>query len=279
MEQLPVRFPALDGRVLAGTVTTGDVEPRAAVLILSALGVPHRFYHRFAGHLADRGYATFSFDYRGVGASQDRPLRDDPAALLDWARLDIPAAIDAARARWPGLPLHAIGHSFGGQSFGLHDRAGTFERVVIVAAGSGDLTVYPLALRWRYHALLAAGAPAVALVGYAPAWMGIGEDLPAGVLRQWSRWCRTRGYARGAPEVGPTHYADLTAPMLFIELPGDTMVPPGAAAELRSWYTGAAVEHQVVAAEELPADLQGHFAAFKGGGQAMWARIVAFFDR
>lgn len=279
MDQTAVQFAAVDGRPLTGTVTTGDGPPRAAVLVLSALGVPHRFYHRFAGHLADRGFAVLGFDYRGVGASQDRPLKDDPACLLDWARLDIVGAIAEARARWPDLPLYAVAHSFGGQSFGLHEAAGAFARVVIVAAGSGDLTVYPPALRWRYHALLAAGVPAVALLGYAPGWMGLGADLPAGVLRQWSRWCRTRGYARGAPEVGATHYGELRAPMLFIELPGDEMVPPGPAAELRGWFTGADVEHAVVPAHELPADLQGHFGAFKGGGQAMWARVVAFLER
>ena len=40
------------------------------VLIVSAMGVPQRFYADFAEWLASQGHAVMSFDYRGVGESR-----------------------------------------------------------------------------------------------------------------------------------------------------------------------------------------------------------------
>ncbi len=272
-----VQFVAADGRRLGGTLHVPDGHARAAVVVNNALGVPHTFYRRFAAHLAGRGFAVLTYDYRGLGASCDRPLRDDPATLSDWARLDAPAAIEEARRRWPDLAIHGLGHSFGGQALGLHPRAAEFARIVVIGAGSGDLSLYPVIRRTGYRALLSMAPLAGALFGYAPGWFGLGADLPTGVPAEWSRWCHTRGYARAA--VAPTYYAELTAPMLFLDLPSDTMAPPGPAAELRSWYTHAAVEHHTVTLGELPIVAHGHFGAFRAGGEPLWSRVAEFLGR
>ena len=70
-------------------------EPTLAVLVSSGTGFPKGFYERFARHLAGRGAAVLTYDYRGIAGS--RP--DDLAALgmdyPDWGRLDMPAALDA----------------------------------------------------------------------------------------------------------------------------------------------------------------------------------------
>ena len=38
------------------------------------------------------------------------------------------------------------------------------------------------------------GSPLTRLLGYAPAWSGLGEDLPKGVFEQWVRWVMNERY-------------------------------------------------------------------------------------
>lgn len=274
MEPVDLRFPAMDGRVLAASVYA-PAAPRAALTILSALGVPRGYYRRFATWLAERDVAVLTFDYRGVGGSRAGSLRRDPAVLLDWARLDANAAIDFSLARWTGVPQWGLGHSFGGQAFGLTPRAGDLDGAVVVAAGSGDLTLYPPSLRRRYAFLLGVAVPFVsAIVGYVPGSLGIGEDLPAGVVRQWASWCLTPGYVRGALGRDETLHHRIDAPMRFYDFPDDTFAPLAASAELRSWYAAARVTHRTISPEELGAEAIGHFGFFRPGPtEAVWAEI------
>lgn len=274
MEPVDFRFAAPDGRVLAATAHA-PATPRAALVILSAVGVPRPYYRRFAAWMAARDVAVLSFDYRGVGESKTLPLRRDPAVILDWARLDATAAIDLALDRWAGLPLWALGHSFGGQALGLTPRGRDLAGAVVVAAGSGDLSLYPPPLRRRYSFLLGTALPVVtAFTGYVPGRLGIGEDLPTGVVRQWASWCLTPGYVRGALGLDATHHHRLDVPMRFYDFPDDTLAPPRAAAELRSWYTAARIAHRTVVPAELGVAHVGHFGFFRPGPtESLWAEI------
>ena len=273
MEEL--RVVALDGRPLAATLFA-PASPRAALVVNSALGVKRSYYARFAAALAERGVAVLTYDYRGVGGSVIGRLRDEHATLLDWAQLDVGGALDAARARFPGVPVWGLGHSFGGQAFGLTARALELDGLVIVAAGSGDLRLYPQALAWKYRLLLTAVPAIGAAWGYIPRQFGLGEDLPAGVVGQWGRFCRTPGYVRGAVAEDGLHYRNIRRPMAFVEVPDDDYAPAAAAAELRSWYTGAtSVRHRIYTPAELGMPKIGHFGMFRRGPtERIWADIA-----
>ena len=84
----PITLKALDGATLGAHRFGAAGTARASVVIGPAMGVPAAFYHRFAAHLAQSGYAVTTFDYRGIGASLDRALRGHPARLSDWFALD-----------------------------------------------------------------------------------------------------------------------------------------------------------------------------------------------
>lgn len=266
---------ALDGRPLAATLHLPDDAIRAAVVVLGALGVPRRYYRAFAAWLADHGVATLTFDYRGCGESRSVPLRRDPAVLLDWARLDAAAAIDQARIRF-GAPVWAVGHSFGGQSIGLTPRGLDLAGAVIVAAGSGELSLYPAGLRRGYQLRLAALPAVTGLFGYVPGRLGVGEDLPSGVVRQWADWCRTPDYARGALGTESTHHHRITAPVRFIDVSDDSFAPAGPAAALRGWYSHAKTSHRVVTPAELGVRRFGHFGPFRAGvAEPIWIDVLA----
>jgi predicted alpha/beta hydrolase len=63
---------------------------------------------------------------------------------------DAPAFVAALAERFPGLPLHGIGHSLGGQTFALLENTERFSSITVVAAGAGDLRIYPPHLRALY---------------------------------------------------------------------------------------------------------------------------------
>jgi predicted alpha/beta hydrolase len=72
-------------------------EPRAAVLVVPAMGVTQAYYAPFAQWLAAQGFLAATFDYRGIGQSRHGSLRKVETDILDWARLDCAAMIDAMR--------------------------------------------------------------------------------------------------------------------------------------------------------------------------------------
>ncbi|MDZ4334339.1 MAG: alpha/beta fold hydrolase, partial [Pseudomonas sp.] len=121
-----VALPALDDYPLTATLYHAP-EPVAQLVIAGATGVPQGFYRRFAEYAAQRGYSTLTLDYRGIGQSKPASLRGFAMDYLDWAHLDLAAAVD--QHRHPQRPLYMVGHSFGGHAFGLlpnHDQVQGF---------------------------------------------------------------------------------------------------------------------------------------------------------
>lgn len=274
MTDLPL--VALDGRPLAATAFDPVDAPLASLVVLGALGVPRRYYGAFGRWMAERGVAVVTFDYRGSGESRSVPVRDDPATLLDWARLDAPAALALAATRWPGAPPWALGHSFGGQAIGLIDGAADLAGALVVAAGVGDLSLYPRAFGSALGFAFGALVPVVgATVGYVPGRLGLGEDLPIGVVREWGSWCRTRDYVRGALGRDVAQHERLALPMHFVDVADDHYVPAAAAAALRGWYERAAISHRVVTPSELGVKRLGHFGVFRRGPtERVWGELL-----
>src|SRR5437868_2408498 len=100
MELTQIR--ATDGQEIAAAFYVPGREPRGAVLIVPAMGTPQSYYRPLAEWLALQGFVTATFDYRGTGLSRPRQLRGFRADILDWARLDCAAMIDALDRRVSG---------------------------------------------------------------------------------------------------------------------------------------------------------------------------------
>jgi uncharacterized protein len=85
--------------------------PSAAVVLAhgAGAGMSHPFMTATAEHLAERGIATIRYQFPYMEHGSRRP---DPPAI---AHATVRAAVTAATARLPGLPLFAGGKSFGGR--------------------------------------------------------------------------------------------------------------------------------------------------------------------
>ena len=97
-----------------GTVSailTQPDHPRACYVLAHGAGADmrHAFMEKVAAGLADRGIATFRFNFPYMEEKKGRP--DQPAV----AHAAIRAAVAEAARRCPGAPLVAGGKSFGGR--------------------------------------------------------------------------------------------------------------------------------------------------------------------
>ncbi len=279
MQPTEFTLRAVDDAPLAARLFAPASAPRSAVALLGGTAIPQRFYAPLAAHLAAQGHAVLTFDYRGVGGSRPRSLRGHRATMSEWARYDLEAALVEARARTPGVPLVALAHSFGGQALGLAPSAPRLvDAAVLVASGTGDARLYPMPWRARNALVFRAMVPvATALLGYYPGALGMGEDLPAGVAREWARWCNTPGYLSAHVPAADRFHGALAVPMLCLSATDDTYAPPRTIEQLASWYTAARIERHALTPRAKPI---GHFNLLRRGHTPeAWEAITAFVDR
>jgi len=100
-----ITIPAGGGRVEA--TLWAALEPKGVVLIHPATAVTQGFYEHFARYLAELGFTTLTYDYRGTGRSRGASLRDENVTMSGWMNEDVPAVTRWAAARFPGLPWHS----------------------------------------------------------------------------------------------------------------------------------------------------------------------------
>ena len=247
--------------------------PRACALIGGAMAVRARFYAPFARHLAEQGIAALTFDYRGIGAS--RPpgsLKGFTAHFHDWGEKALAGGADFLAQRFPGLPLHFVGHSAGGQLMGMADAH--FSSALFVATGTAYWKAYSGFSRAFMAALWYALLPAAAAVtGYLP--MRVfrqGDDVPLGVAREWAAWGKDPRYVFSYAEprggLGYTRYA---GPLRALSFADDAYAPRPAMESLLSLYTQAKKE-LIDSGNGAPV---GHFGFFKT--PALWPEQVRFF--
>jgi predicted alpha/beta hydrolase len=269
-----LRLAARDGFPLAADLFLPEGAPRAGVLIAPAMGVPRGFYGAFAAHLAREGLAALTLDYRGIGGSRAGPLRGFRAELHEWAEQDLAAALDALAARLPGAPILWVGHSVGGQLFGLLDDP-RVRAALLVGAQSGHWRLWPGVGRLGMLAWWWAVIPAlVPVFGHLPgAAFGGGEDVPAGVAREWAAWGRHRDYVLSyARPRGGLGFSRFAGPLRSYAVADDGFAPVPTVEALLRFYAAARSELRVVRPGDVGERTIGHFGFFRPRlGPTLWS--------
>lgn len=255
-----------NGHQLASQWYLPNRPAEGAVLIAPAIGVKQRFYTDFAAWLASRGYLAVTFDYAGIGQSRRSSLRKLNVDVLDWARHDGSAVLDQLAGTAQGLPLYWIGHSLGAQVLPMvrgHER---LSRIVTIAAGSGYWRENSPQIRKQAWFLWHALAPVLTpLAGYFPGErLGAVGDLPAGVIRQWRRWCLHPDYLIGV-EGEPVRRAfdAVKTPLVSLSFSDDEMMSARNTESLHGFYRSAPKTMQRIAPQDIGVERIGHFGFFR----------------
>ncbi|NYE35354.1 putative alpha/beta hydrolase [Nocardioides cavernae] len=109
------------------------------------------------------------------------------------------------------------------------------------------------------------------IAGHFPgARLGVIGDLPAGVARQWSRWCMSPAYYRVDVPHLHDRTAEVTAPILAVSLADDELVTPRSHRELEAWFASAPIERWHLTAAEAGVPRIGHGGFFRPSMSAAW---------
>ena len=271
-----------DGLTLAARAYEPQAAPpRRVVLVVPAMGVGQRFYEPFATWLASQGVAVLTFDFRGMGDSAPPRMRGFKASITDWATLDLPAVVKVLAGRWPDVPKTYLGHSLGGQIFGMLDGQAHFERMVTVASGNGHVSLNAPQVRRTAPLLWWVLAPlGIALAGYFPGKrLGAIGDLPAGVMWQWRRWCLHPDYLGVEGPAMRQRYAQVRTPIRAVILEDDELLSPEGIRRLYRLYSQAPVRFESLTPQAVGLPRIGHFGLFQSKAQsALWPQALRWLD-
>jgi predicted alpha/beta hydrolase len=262
------KLPATDGFELAATLyrPPGAAGNNPAVLINSATGVKRSYYDKYARFLAGNGFVTVTFDYRGIGGSRPRSLRGFEARMADWGEKDSAGAIEWIRETHHPRRLLVVGHSVGGQLFGLTPNNHRVDAMLAVAAQSGYWGMWSGSRKYfmwfLWHALMPG---ATRMFSYFPSKrLGLSEDLPAGVARQWAHWGRNPNYiVDDAGEPLRQHFNSFSGPIRSYSFEDDIHAPRAGVENLVNCYAQAPKEWNHRTPQELGVKAIGHFGFFR----------------
>jgi predicted alpha/beta hydrolase len=275
-----ITLTTADGYRLGAHHYSGPFVAHAHLVVAGATAVPQRFYRRFAEFAARAGFDTITFDYRGIGESAPPSLRGFRMDYLDWARLDLTAAIDAVPD--DGKPLFAVGHSYGGVAFPFTPRHSRVTALYSLGVGAGwDGWMSP-AERLKVLALwYLIAPPMVAAAGFLP-WSRImsGEDLPIDVYRQWKRWCSYPRFVLDDPllEAVADTYAAVTTPIIAASATDDAWAPPRSRDAIMAAFTTADWQARDLTPASLGQQSIGHMGYFRPAARPLWDDIIEHFD-
>lgn len=270
-----VEIVCADGQRLCGHyLRASGARTGLPVLLAPATGVKQHFYLRFARWLAAQGHDVLVFDYRGIGLSLRGPLADCRATLADWGQSDQVGALDWLLARTGAQEVVLLGHSAGGQMIGLLPNHHRIARLVGVSASTGWFRGMRLAFALKARLGLLFLMPlGIRLKGYAPtSVLGLGENLPAEVARQWGQWCAAGGYATNAVRNRPTEdfHAQVRTPVTVLHAEDDDIATPATVADLLRTLPAAQSQVLRVRPSQLGLRSLGHLDWFRHSHQAVW---------
>ncbi len=255
-------------------------------MINAGAGIAQRFYGRFAQYLAVSGITTLTYDYRGIGGSRPKSLVDFAASVEDWGALDCSAVLEFLARRYPDRRRLVIGHSVGGFLTGFAMNGELVDRMLLVGGHSGYWGDYARWARPWMYALWHVFMPAVtSVVGYFPGRaLHLGDDLPAGVARQWAErrrgdfWWNLRTPSGEADTARRdkllARFSAIRAPTVALRFTDDAFATEAATNRLVSFYPCAQCKTIALHPSDAGCDRIGHFGFFRERMQSFWPRVL-----
>ncbi len=247
------------------------------VLICPATGITQFFYYAFAQWLSEQGYAVMVFDFRGIGQSLHEPLKQSRASIVDWGTLDIPAAISTLLDKTGAAKVILLGHSAGGQLLGINPLYEKVHQVIAVAGSTGHVKGLKGKTKVLAPVMFNVIFPVSSLIkGYgATQFIGMGENLPKTVAKQWREFCSHPGYVKNA--IGKTvqqdFHSQIQCPITSIWASDDEIATEINVRDLLRLYPNARTNMIELKPQQLGFKAIGHMLMFKKSHRALWPLI------
>jgi predicted alpha/beta hydrolase len=244
--------------------------PPCVAIINSGAGIPKAFYEPFASWLARQGIPTITYDYRGIGGSRGKSLRNFPAAISDWGSKDCAAVLNYAYRLYPTAQIQVVGHSIGGIVTGfVSSDAPRIHRLLFISPHTGYVGDYASGSRLKMFILWHLSMPVVTrLMGYFPGRaFGLPEDLPARVALEWGRR-RFRGSITSDASYGSCSHINANA--LALRPSDDLFATESAVRRVEKRFSSVRFTDLVLDVSSTTDRRLGHFGFFRPSSREKW---------
>ncbi len=267
-------------------ITAHHFEPKktkgATFVISGGVGLPQRFFFKFAQWLSEQGCHAYTFDYRGIALSVPASLKGMNASYKQWTQYDFKSLTDHVRKTHPNDRLYHIGHSFGGNSLGMSSAHASYDKFLTVGSQFGYFRNFPLHMQLTILLGFGVLTPLLtSFMGYFPSsWLGLGEPLPKQVAKDWATLLlHERSMLALAEQYGENHYKKITQPILMLSIDDDTFAPKKAVDVLaQRVFVNAAVERRHLVPKEFGLLKIGHNDFFRKKHQeSLWPIVPKWF--
>jgi predicted alpha/beta hydrolase len=279
MRMEPIQIPARDGYLLSAKLYLPAEASRGFVQIHSGTGIPQNVYANFAAFLAESGFTSLTFDYRGIAESAPKLMKDSQAKISDWGRLDMSGVFDWVLSNFPNQKKIIAGHSMGGQMIGLMDNHQQIDQLFFIASSTGYWRDMSSPYKWLpafyWYFLIPLHTR---LFGYVNAMkIKQGENLPKGVALEWRKWCTHPDYFE--PEIGktlnPAYFDKITTPIKSIQIQDDPLANKVTANKLLKYFKNAQIEVEEIYPENYGVKRIGHTGFFsRKFKNTLWQKFV-----
>ena len=275
-----IQIPARDGYMLSAKLYLPAEVSKGFVQIHSGTGIPQKVYSNFASFLAENGFTSLTFDYRGIAESAPRILKNSKAKISDWGRLDMSGVFDWVLSNFPNQKKIIAGHSMGAQMIGLMDNHKKIDQLFFIASSTGYWRDMSSPYKWLpafyWYFLIPLHTR---LFGYVNAMkVNQGENLPKGVALEWRKWCTHPDYFE--PEIGktlhPVYFDQITTPIKSIQIQDDPLANKITANKLLKYFKKAKIEIEEIDPKNYGVEKIGHTGFFsRKFKDSLWVKIMS----
>jgi len=200
---------------------------------------------------------------------------------LDWAQLDLAGVL---RTLGSDKGIHLVGHSFGGQTLGVLPDLTSVISLHTFATGAGWHGWMPKGEQIRVKILWNIVGPIVTRTKGYLAWkkLGLGEDLPIGVYRQWKHWCKFPNYWFDDPKLNHQmrdSFARVRVPVIALNAIDDRWATPRSRDAFMNHYVNADLKLIDIDPGEFNLRAIGHMGYFRRGSEELWNRVFEDLEK
>lgn len=285
MQTTSIQIPCDDGTQLAGELLIPD-NPKAVVQFNAGTAAKRGVYRKFLTYLAEQGFLCCSYDYRGFGQSRQGNLKHSQITYSDFGVKDMPAVKAWLQARYPSLPFFLVAHSAGGQQIGFMPDMSGIQGAITFGVSAAHIKAFALPYRLQSLFFWYGVAPLSHLfAGYvAVERLGIMEDLPTPLSREWHSWCRVPDYFFDPKFYGVTvpkgHFQEFDFPIHNYHATDDAIATP---INIRNFWkhvkSSGGITFESIKPESAGLEKLDHFGYFKSAlKKTLWQDTASRLD-
>jgi len=274
-----IQIPARDGYMLYANLYTPMEISKGFVQIHCGTGIPQKLYSNFASFLAENGFTSLTFDYRGIAESAPRFLKDSDAKISDWGRLDMSGVFDWVLSNFPNQKKIIAAHSMGGQMIGLMDNHKEIDQLFFIASSTGYWRDMSNPYKWLPAFYWYFMIPIhIKLFGYVNAMkVKQGENPPMGVAVEWRQRCTNPDYFEPEFEktLNPVFFDQITTPIKSIQIQDDPLANKTTANKLLKYFKNSKIEIEEINPKNYGVEKIGHTGFFsRKFKNSLWMKIM-----